>query len=75
MSILKRIICNAIWLINDKTGTLRDVPDKIPDYEYEAIARSFLSFMFDYFGKEENMKDYEEWKAKLKGQKKTSAQA
>ena len=62
MSILKRIICNAIWLINDKTGTLGNVPDKIPDYEYEAIARSFLTFILDYFGKEENTREFEMWR-------------
>ena len=62
MSILKRIICNAIWLINDKTGTLGNVPDKIPDYEYEAIARSFLTCILDYFGKEENVQEFEAWK-------------
>ena len=69
LSILKRIICTAIWLINDKTGTLRDVPDKIPEYEYEAIARSFLSFMLDYFGKEENMQEFEAWRERKKGEK------
>ena len=62
LSILKRIICTAIWLINDKTGTLGNVPDKIPDYEYEAIARSFLSFMLDYFSKEENVQEFEAWR-------------
>ena len=74
LSILKRIICNAIWLINDKTGTLGGVPDKIPDYEYEAIARSFLSFMFDYFGKEENMREFEEWRER-KTEQETRVQA
>ena len=62
MSILKRIICASIWLINDKSGTLGDVPDKILDYEYEAIARSFFTFILDYFGKEENMREFEEWR-------------
>ena len=66
LSILKRIIRNAIWLINDKTGTLGDVPNKIPDYEYEAIARSFLSFMLDYFGNEENMQEFETWRERKK---------
>lgn len=74
MSILKRIICSTIWLINDKTGTLGDVPDKIPDYEYEAIARSFLSFMFDYFGKEKNMREFEEWRER-KNERETRVQA
>ena len=64
LSILKRIIYNAIWLINDKTGTLGGVPDKIPDYEYEAIARSFLTFILDYFGKEENVREFEAWREK-----------
>ena len=68
MGILKRIICTAIWLINDKTGTLGDVPDKIPDYEYEAIARSFLTFMLDYFSKEENRRGYEAWRERKKGE-------
>ena len=52
-----------------------EIPIKVPDSEYEALARSFLPYIIEYFGKEENMKDYEEWKAKRKGQKKTSAQA
>ena len=49
-------------MINDKTGTLGNVPDKIPDYEYEAIARSFLSFMLDYLSKEENVQEFEAWR-------------
>ena len=69
LSILKRIICNAIWLINDKTGTLGNVPDKIPDHEYEAIARSFLTFILDYFGKEENVQEFEAWKNRQNGEK------
>ena len=69
LSILKRIICNAIWLISDKTGTLGGVPDKIPDYEYEAIARSFLTFILDYFSKEENMQDFEAWRNRRNGEK------
>ena len=69
MGILKRIICSTIWLINDKTGTLGDVPVKIPDYEYEAIARSFLTFILDYFSKEENMQDFEAWRERKKGVK------
>jgi len=74
LSILKRIICNAIWLINDKTGTLGGVPDKIPDYEYEAIARSFLSFMLDCFSKEENVQEFEEWRER-KTEQETRVQA
>ena len=74
MSILKRIICNAIWLINDKTGTLGGVPDKIPDYEYEAIARSFFTFILDYFSKEENMREFEEWRER-KTEQETRVQA
>ena len=74
MSILKRIICTATWLINNKTGTLGGVPDKIPDYEYEAIARSFLSFMLDYFSKEENMREFEEWRDR-KTEQETRVQA
>ena len=56
-------------MINDKTGTLGDVSDKIPDYDYEAIARSFLSFMLDYFSKEENVQEFEMWRNRRNGEK------
>ena len=70
-----------MWLFGNKLGLMGgdsltvEIPIKVPDSEYEALARSFLPYIIEYFGKEENMKDYEEWKAKRKGQKKTSAQA
>ncbi|MBQ8212965.1 MAG: hypothetical protein IJZ80_03060 [Clostridia bacterium] len=46
-----------------------DLPIKIPDYEYGVLARSFLPYIIEYFSKEENVKDFEEWKTKRKQQK------
>ena len=42
------------------------IPKKVPDYKYETLARSFLPFILDYFGKDENMRDFEVWKAPRK---------
>ncbi len=52
-----------------------ELPTKVPDHEYEALARSFLPYILEYFSKEENLKDYEQWKAKRKLQKEKRAQA
>jgi len=52
-----------------------EIPTKVPDSEYEALARSFLPYILEYFSKEENMKDFEEWKAKRKLQKEKRVQA
>ena len=81
MSLYKKLYYFGLWLLGNKLGLIGgdyltvDPPTKIPDHEYEALARSFLPYIIEYFSKEENMKDYEEWKAKRKGQKKTSVQA
>ena len=81
MSLYKKLYYFGLWLLSNKLGLIGgdsltvDLPTKIPDHEYEALARSFLPYILEYFSKEENIKDYEEWKAKRKGQKKTSAQA
>ena len=81
MSLYKKLYYFGLWLLGNKLGLMGgdyltvDPPTKIPDHEYEALARSFLPYILEYFSKEENMKDYEEWKAKRKRQKEKSVQA
>ena len=81
MSLYKKLYYFGLWLLSNKLGLIGgdsltvDPPTKIPDHEYEALARSFLPYILEYFSKEENVKDYEEWKAKRKGQNRKSVQA
>ena len=81
MSLYKKLYYFGLWLISNKLGLIGgeslhvELPTKVPDSEYEALARSFLPYIIEYFSKEENMKDYEEWKARRKDQKKMSVQA
>ena len=81
MSLYKKLYYFGLWLLGNKLGLMGgdsltvEIQTKVPASEYEALARSFLPYILEYFSKEENMKDYEEWKAKRKGQKKTSVQA
>ena len=60
--------------MEDNTSEVK-IPIKVPDYEYETLARRFLPFNLDYFSKEENMRDFEDWKArrKLKNEQKVQA--
>lgn len=81
MSLYKKLYYFGLWLLSNKLGLAGgdsltvELPTKIPDHEYEALARSFLPYILEYFSKEENMKDYEEWKAKRKLQKEKRVQA
>lgn len=81
MSLYKKLYFFGLWLLGNKLGLMGgdsltvELPTKVPDSEYEALARSFLPYILEYFSKEENVKDYEEWKAKLKLQKEKSVQA
>ena len=74
LGICKKIYYTFLWLLSNKLGCMSGgqsevtVPKKVPDYEYETLARSFLPFVLEYFSKEENLKDFEEWKAKRKQQ-------
>lgn len=81
LSIFKKIYYTWLWLFNNKLGAMEDntlevkIPKKVPDYEYETLARSFLPFILDYFSKEENMRDFEKWKAPRKIKKEQRVQA
>ena len=81
MSLYKKLYYFGLWLFGNKLGLMGgdsltvELPTKVPDSEYEALARSFLPYILEYFSKEENVKNYEEWKAKRKGQKRKSVQA
>ena len=81
MSLFKKLYYFGLWLLGNKLGLTGgdpltvEIPTKVPDSEYEALARSFLPYILEYFSKEENVKDYEEWKAKRKGQNRMSVQA
>ena len=81
MSICKKIYYTFLWLYSNKLGAMGhntlelNIPNKVPDYEYEALARSFLPFILDYFSKEENMRDFEEWKARQKFKNEQRVQA
>ena len=81
MSLYKKLYYFGLWLLGNKLGLMGgdsltvELPTKVPDSEYEALARSFLPYILEYFSKEENIKDYEEWKARRKDQKKMSVQA
>ena len=69
LNLLRKFYYAGLWLVYNKMGALQEdastiePPPKVPDYEYETLARSFLSFVLEYFSKEENVKDFEEWKA------------
>ncbi len=81
MSVFEKLYYAVLWLISNKLAMssgdslIVDLPTKVPDYEYEVLARSFLPYILDYFSKEENVKDFEEWKAKQKQQKELRVQA
>ena len=81
MSLFKKLYYFGLWLFGNKLGLMGgdsltvELPTKVPDSEYEALARSFLPYILEYFSKEENMKDFEEWKAKRKLQKEKRVQA
>ena len=81
MSLFKKLYYVGLWLLSNKLALSRgddlivDLPTKVPDYEYEVLARSFLPYILEYFSKEENVKDFEEWKArrKLKNEQRVQA--
>ena len=81
MSLYKKLYYFGLWLLGNKLGLMGgdsltvEIPTKVPDSEYEALARSFLPYILEYFSNEENLKDYEEWKAKRKLQKEKRVQA
>ena len=81
MSLYKKLYYFGLWLLSNKLGLVGgdslivELLTKVPDHEYEALARSFLPYILEYFSKEENVKDYEEWKAKRKLQKEKRVQA
>ena len=81
MSLYKKLYYFGLWLIGNKLGLMGgdsltvEIPTKVPDSEYEALARSFLPYILEYFSNEENLKDYEEWKVKRKRQKEKRVQA
>ena len=81
MSIFMKLYYAGLWLLSNKLAMaggdalIVDLPTKVPDYEYEVLARSFLPYILEYFSKEENVKDFEEWKAKRKQQKELRVQA
>ena len=81
LSIFKKLYYAGLWLLSNKLAMaggdalIVDLPTKVPDYEYEVLARSFLTYILEYFSKEENVKDFEEWKAKRKQQKELRVQA
>lgn len=72
MSIFKKLYYAGLWLLSNKLAMaggdalIVDLPTKVPDYEYEVLARSFLPYILEYFSKEENVKDFEDWKARRK---------
>ena len=69
-----RLLGNKLGLMGGDSLTV-ETPTKVPDSEYEALARIFLPYILEYFSKEENVKDYEEWKSRRKDQKKKSVRA
>ncbi|MBR4034959.1 MAG: hypothetical protein IKJ04_09120 [Clostridia bacterium] len=81
MSIFKKLYYAGLWLLSNKLAMaggdalIVDLPTKVPDYEYEVLARSFLPYILEYFSKEENVKDFEDWKArrKLKNEQRVQA--
>ena len=81
MSIFMKLYYAGLWLLSNKLAMaggdalIVDLPTKVPDYEYEVLARSFLPYILEYFSKEENVKDFEEWKArrKLKNEQRVQA--
>ena len=81
MSAFEKLYYTVLWLISNKLAMsggdslIVDLPTKVPDYEYEILARSFLPYILEYFSKEENVKNFEEWKAKRKQQKELRVQA
>ena len=81
MSLYKKLYYFGLWLLSNKLGLVGgdslivELPTKVPDHEYEALARSFLPYILEYFSNEENVKDYEEWKARRKLQKEKRVQA
>ena len=81
MSLFKKLYYFGLWLLGNKLGLMGgdsltvQIPTKVPDSEYEALARSFLPYILEYFSNEENLKDYEEWKVKRKRQKEKRVQA
>lgn len=81
MSLHKKLYYFGLWLLSNKLGLVGgdsltvELPSKVPDHEYEVLARSFLPYILEYFSNEENVKDYEEWKAKRKLQKEKRGQA
>ena len=81
MRLYKKLYYFSLWLLSNKLGLMGgdsltvEIPTKVPDSEYEALARSFLTYILEYFSKEENIKDYEEWKAQRKLQKEKRVQA
>ena len=81
MSIFKKLYYAGLWLLSNKLALsggddlIVDLPTKVPDYEYEVLARSFLPFILDYFSKEENMRDFEEWRARQKFKNEQRVQA
>ena len=72
LSIFKKLYYAGLWLLSNKLAMaggdalIVDLPTKVPDYEYEVLARSFLPYILEYFSKEENVKDFEDWKARRK---------
>ncbi len=72
LSIFKKLYYAGLWLLSNKLvmaggdALIVDLPTKVPDYEYEVLARSFLPYILEYFSKEENMRDFEDWKARRK---------
>ena len=81
LSIFKKLYYAGLWLLSNKLAMaggdalIVDLPTKVPDYEYEVLARSFLPYILEYFSKEENVKDFEDWKArrKLKNEQRVQA--
>ena len=81
MSLFKKLYYAGLWLLSNKLAMaggdalIVDLPTKVPDYEYEVLARSFLPYILEYFSKEENVKDFEDWKArrKLKNEQRVQA--
>ena len=81
LNLFQKLYFTCVWLFNNKLGAIADDSSEpkalkdIPDYEYEALARSFLPFILDYFSKEENVRDFEEWKVRHKPRNQQRVQA
>ena len=60
LSIFEKLYYTGLWLLSNKLAMsggdslIVDLPTKVPDYEYEVLARSFLPYILEYFSKEEN---------------------